>query len=246
MKTTPTENWKPLDFQCPYACTYCPEEGYSETPRLRERWEDIPSRFAIWVCPDTDLFCDEVPSGLIESILEKASDYPHYPHKAFIFCTRNVERYSEFLDKFPQWTYFATTVESDIDHGCSRAPPPMVRLEELKKLKFALSDLPGIYETCISIKPIMNFTDKFADIIRHVMPDQVSIGREVMCIENFPTPRFSEVLTLAKKLSRFTSVNVSGEDIKDLEDWPQDDPPERFKVKRRRYLHAAIQVERQK
>lgn len=219
-------------------------------PKLREEWEDIPDHFAIWVCPDTDLFCDEVLSSLIETVLGRASDYPH---KAFIFSTRNVTRYSEFLDKFPRWTYFATTVESDIDYGCSKAPPPMVRLGELKKLKFALGVLSApagytrMYETCIAIKPIMKFTDEFVDIIRHVLPGQVSIGREAMGIENFPTPKFSEVLALAKKVSMFTMVNLHGVHVNEhtrLRDWPSRDRPERFAIRQRRYLRAAFQVER--
>jgi len=245
--STKTENWKPLDFHCPYECTYCPEceVEYSKTPRLRKGWMYIPHYHAIWVCPDTDLFSDEVPSSLIESILKRASQYPS---KGYVFSTRNVKRYSEFLDKFPPWVYLSTTVVSDIDYGCSKAPPLMVRLEELKELKYALGiKRHGRFETCIAIKPIMKFTDKFVDIIRHAMPDQVSIGKEIMGIKDFPTPPFREVLTLAKKLLAFTEVNMHSYHIsKDtrLKDWPDRSkgPPDRFEVKDRRYLHAAYQV----
>jgi len=216
--------------------------GYSKTPKLREGWEDIP-RGAIWVCSDVDLFSDEVPSRLIESILERASEYTG---KSYIFSTRNVKRYSEFLGKFPQWTYLATTVESDINYGCSKAPPPMVRLEELKELKYTLSLNLSRIETCLSIKPIMKFTDKFADIVRQTLPDQVAIGKEVMDIKGFPTPPFREVLTLAKKLSEFTMVAIHGHHVsKDtrLRTWPYDrfTHPDRFEVKDRRYLRAAFQ-----
>ncbi len=244
--TTRTENWKPLEFHCPYECTYCPESemAYSETPKLRKEWMDIPSHYAIWVCPDTDLFSDDVPSSVIESVLERAAQYSD---KGFIFCTRNVKRYSEFLGKFPSWVYLATTAESDINYGCSKAPPPMVRLKELRELKHTLGDFHSRAETCISIKPVMRFTDKFFEALRQALPDQIMIGKELMGIENFPTPRFSEALTLAKKLSTFSDVNIHGYRVsKDtrLRVWPDTKTaPDRFEVKHRQYLRAAFQVE---
>lgn len=227
---TETKKWKPLEYQCPLRCTYCPEEGeeHSEKPRLRGDWRNIPHHFAIWVSGDTDLFCEEVPNDLINSIMRAASEHPD---KCFIFCTKNPGRYFDFIDKFPPWTILATTVESDIDYNCSRAPPPMVRLEELRKLRLALGDFSRTKTVAISIQPIMTFTDNFVGAIRRVMPDQVGIGREVTNLLNFPEPPFQDVIDLARALSRFTTALIQGDMIMpstSLKDWPDDECPERF------------------
>ena len=221
---TKTENWNPLNFQCPFECTYCPEEGWSEEPKLAEGWRNIPNHYAIWACTETDLFCDETPDDLITKILARASEYPG---KCFIFGTKNPRRYFDFIDKLPPWTILATTVESDIDYGCSRAPPPMARLEEARKLKFALGsgiiNRGGGRQIGIIIKPVMAFTDGFVDAIRSVLPDQVSIGREVIGLFDFPEPSFQEIMDLARALSNSTQVLLHGAlitPLTSLEDWP--------------------------
>ena len=213
-----TENWNPLDFQCPLRCNYCPEKGYSEIPVLADGWESISRHYAIWACPNTDLFCDEVPDALIEKILMKASEH----HKGFIFSTKNPSRYWAFIDKFPPWSYITATVESDIDHGCSLAPPPLERLEQMRQLKLAMgSQYP---EVCLSIQPVMEFTDDFAEAVLNAGFDQVSISYELTGIEGFPTPEFDRVLTLAKTLAtEKTMVQLNCVAIHPdthLEDWP--------------------------
>lgn len=217
---TRTENWNPLDFQCPFRCTYCPEEGYSEEPKLVEDWRNISDHYAIWVGTRTDLFSEETPDILIEKILGRASKYPD---KCFILCTKNPRRYFDFIDKLPPWTILATTVESDIDYGCSKAPPPMARLEEIRKLKSTLKDGPEDRQVGIIIKPVMIFTDGFVDAIREAKLDQVSIGREAIGLIDFPEPSFKEVIDLAKALSKSTQVLLHGAlitPLTSLEDWP--------------------------
>ncbi len=215
---TRTEDWNPLDFQCPLRCSYCPEKGYSEAPVLADGWEIIPDHYAIWVCANTDLFCDEVPDSLIEEILMKASEYPG---KGFLFSTKNPSRYWPFIDKIPSWSYITATVESDIDHGCSLASPPLERLEQMRQLK--LSGGHSYPEVCLSIQPVMEFTDGFAEAVLSAGLDQVSISYELTGIEGFPTPEFDKVLALAKTLSEESMVNLNCVTIHPnthLEDWP--------------------------
>lgn len=246
---TETENWKPIDFQCTLECTYCPEKGYSETPRLNDDWESIPRYFAIWVSPDTDIFCEEVPDRLINLVMERASQHSRGTRRCFIFCTKNTARYHDFLDKLPQWAMLVTTVESDFNYGCSRAPPPAVRLEEVRKLKFAISDLRGDYQIGIAIQPIMDFTDNFVKAIKFAMPDQVSIGRELTGLKNFPEPSFDKVMTLARSLSKFTEVNIHSVAITPLttlEKWPPRVLPHRLERSREsdesRYVRAQMRI----
>lgn len=212
--TTRTEKWNPLDYQCGYRCTYCPEQDHSRIPKLVE--DRMPSHFAVWVAEGTDIFCDEVPSDLISNILEQTRGYPG---KSFLFCTKNPARYFEFIDEFPSQSYFISTVESDIDYKYSTAPSPKERLEELAKLK----PLVGMSDVCISIQPILEFTDDFVELIRQLNPDQVSIGNELTGLEGFPTPEFYRAMWLAQQLSEFSMVNINEEPVNEhtiLQDWP--------------------------
>ncbi len=218
-----SSEWNPLDFQCTMYCGYCPEKGHSKVPILRPEEEaEMPRHYSVWVNETTDLFCPEVPDSIIEAIFERASR--EGGGKCFLICSKNPSRFFDFLDKLPPWSLIVTTVESDIDHGWSKAPPPLKRLEELRRLKFALSALPGRRETAICIQPVMKFTGNFVEAIHQAMPDQVGIGMELTGLKNFPAPEFSEVMDLARAVSRFTSVNIHGTEIfpdTHLDGWPE-------------------------
>lgn len=180
----------------------------------------MPRHFGVMVCPSTDLFCEDVPDSLIEKILEVARGYSG---KGFVFSTKNPGRYRSFIDQIPVWSYLTATVESDIDHGCSLAPPPMERLEEMRKLRGFLRRGLSSIEVCLSIQPVMEFTDGFVDAVLSVKPDQVSISYELTGIEGFPTPEFSRVLALAKTVSEEATVTLNCIRIQPdshLDDWP--------------------------
>jgi len=206
--TDKTSSWKPLDFQCRYACNYCPEKGHSIEPILREDWRDISwGRTGIWVCGDTDLFHPDVPNYIIEAVLERARDNPS---QCYIFCTKNPQRYVDFLGKFPPWAYFTTTVESDIDYECGGAPPPLERLEAMKTLWKKLYDFPKLrpkldYQLNIDMQPAFDFTPRFLKELTDLGPDQVCIGHRIPKTENnpvIPEPDFRKLMKLARKLSK--------------------------------------------
>lgn len=229
---TKTEKWNPLDFQCRMGCSYCPEKGHSKTPELRDAWKAIPEYFAIWVCEDTDLFAPEVPDDIIKKVLKRASESRR---STCIFCTKNPVRYFDFIDDFPRDAMLAITVESDIDHHCSKAPPPLVRLELAGKLRQILDsrrENAFVYrQLCLSIQPMMPFTYRFAELIREVKPHQVSIGYELLGLEGFPTPEFSKVMELSNKLIGFSEVNINGFPYDtDFDDWPYRPCPEEFET----------------
>lgn len=164
----------------------------------------------VWVCGDTDLFHPAVPDPLIESILEETREHTS---KTFIFGTKNPERYLSFFGKFPKWTMLAVTIESDIDHGYCKAPSPQARLEAIRKVVDAVRGLGegswegGLwYDVVIAIKPIMEFTENFADALRDTHVSQITIAREATGLLDFPEPDFDSVLSLAKDLSKSVLV----------------------------------------
>lgn len=232
--TSKTNNWKPLDFQCPYVCDYCPEKGHSPVPQLRGTWDQIPwDRLGVWVASDTDLFHPAVPTELIERILKRAREIYH----CYIFCTKNPKRYLDFLGQFPSWTFFVTTVESDIDYYFSKAPPPLERLEWMKVLKKTLNENPDLrpvdYEINLDLQPIMDFTEEFLPKLLELAPNQIGIGRRVGDCE-LPEPSFRKTIYLAREMSKCLvlgnpishqcMVNIDGCHVyhnnNDFVDWP--------------------------
>uniref|UniRef100_A0A6M3M6F2 Radical SAM superfamily protein n=1 Tax=viral metagenome TaxID=1070528 RepID=A0A6M3M6F2_9ZZZZ len=225
---TETKDWKPIDFQCTIECLYCPEHGNSVVPMLRPGWQTIPNHYAIFVAGDTDIFAPEVPDDMIRKVMEKARK----TWNTFIFSTKNPSRYFEFIDDFPANSLISVTVESDIDHHFSKAEPPLTRLRWMKELNTTLKkERRGDVEVCISIQPILPFSENFAASIEEVKPSQVGIGYELTGLKWFPTPEFCDVLSLARALSAFSLVNIHGVDIDadtELEDWPFRSCPEEY------------------
>lgn len=238
---TPNAEWNPLDFVCPHACKYCPEwrKELSMKPVLRKDWDKIPYGTAIWVCSDTDLFHDAVPSSLISKVLKRAREQSH----GYIFCTKNPKRYKEFIDEIPPWSYLATTIESDIDHRNCNAEPPLKRFEHVTELKQLIADkyktgalFPRAYpEVTICVQPILEFTPRFLELLTELQPDQVSIGPEKKGYTT-PEPPFQEILDFAIELKMALKQNlvnvlgrsvigVYGEEIITWEEWVADRTP---------------------
>lgn len=217
--TTVSGKWNPLDFDCLYGCTYCPEKGkHSVKPKLRENWRNIPRDMAIWVPEDTDLFHPAVPSELISKVLKRAREVSH----GYIFCTKNPERYKEFLYEFPNWSYLCVTIESDIDYKSSTAAPPLQRFKEMMEVKQMRDrkrtpSYKSVVEICVCIQPVMEFTPNFLELLVELAPDQISIGPE-KCGFDTPQPSLREVCELAvdlKKRIPGIDVNVHGRTVYD-------------------------------
>jgi len=241
--TDRTSSWKPLDFRCPYDCIYCPEcrsPDYNIEPELRKDWRDVPYRkTGIWVCGDTDLFHPEVPDYIIDAVLSRARDHPSH---CYIFCTKNPQRYIDFLGKFPGWSYFTATIETDVDYGNSLSPPPLERLRAMKELRRKLersSKLrPNEYQLTISMQPTWDFTDEFYWELTEIQPDQVCIGRVVGDYKYVQEPDFGKLMKLARRLSKMAvnrpntphticMVNIDGRHVNSrsrFRSWPWRDP----------------------
>ena len=173
-----------------------------------------------------------LPDGMIRKVMARA----HETWNTFIFSTKNPSRYFDFIDDFPANSLVSATVESDIAHHFSKAEPPLTRLRWMKELNATLKEgeRPDV-EVCLSIQPILPFSKYFAASIEEVKPSQVSIGYELTRLKWFPTPEFCDVLSLARALSAFSTVNIHGVNIQadtELEDWPFRDCPEKYQSPR--------------
>ena len=171
---------------------------------------------AVFVCVDTDLFHPRVPDSKIRKILRVASSIHDADETIFVFGTKNPARILDYWGMMPRGSYYPITVESDIDHHVTQAPPALERLSAFKKLS-GLS-----MNTVLAVQPIMRFTDRFADLIIAAQPNQVAIGSEQFGLPCFPTPPFREARMLAKKLkaASIPHVYLNGHEEFNFVQWP--------------------------
>lgn len=204
-----TRTWNPV-VGCEHACTYCWAEdmalgrlqhtykySYGFSPRFFEgelMRVFRPGEF-IFVTSMGDLFGNWVPREWIDSILGVISKYPD---TMFLLQTKNPARFLEF--ELPPNVYAGTTIESDVDHQVSKAPPPFQRYQSILNLP------PGALKF-LSIEPVMGFTvDGFTKWILEIAPDIIEIGADNHN-KGLPEPRSDEVLELIRRL-RAGGLNV--------------------------------------
>jgi len=180
-----TQTWNPITG-CYHNCIYCYARRFANRfkktskkycyrfrPTFHE--EELSKRFRkgsfVFVCDMGDLFGDWLPAEWIQRVLEVVSNEKNVK---FLLLTKNPKRYFEFVDYInSDHIYVGITIETDNDKlfsklMISRAPPPSERLELFRKL-----NVPNKF---ISVEPIMDFSNKFAEKIASVKPLFVYVG----------------------------------------------------------------------
>jgi len=209
-----SRTWNPVTG-CEHECIYCwarklaltkfrSKERYREgfKPRLNE--EEFKARFkasVIFVSDMGDLFGEFIPSEWIRKVLNHVKDNPK---ALFLLLTKNPGRYFEFLDSMPDNAMLGTTIETDDDelyekHSISRAPRPSERLDAMRRLPWDLK--------FISIEPILDFTERFADRVRSTGAFMVYVGYDNYN-NRLPEPPLSKVKALIDELRKGPMIVV--------------------------------------
>lgn len=170
------------------------ERGFEPTfhPELLDRKFKECEVVFVGSMGDISFFPLEVHRQIIERTVAKN------PKTLFFFETKNPAIYCEWIPFLPENVILSTTIETNRDHGLSKAPKPEVRYEAFK-------DLPWPRKH-VSIEPIMDFDlDVFVSWIREVSPMMVSVGYDnYRC--GLPEPALDKALRLIAELERFTMV----------------------------------------
>ena len=162
----------------------------------------FPKSGIVFVVSMGDMWGDWIPSEWIRSILKSMKPYWEKPDLIFFFETKNPARYLDFVDMIPPNSILSTTIETNRDHGVSKAPTPKERYlamisPELKR-----------FAKHVSIEPVMKFNLKtLYKWIREINPKMVSIGYDNYNA-NLPEPSVNETMKLIDKLKRITVVEV--------------------------------------
>jgi len=176
----PMKTWN-IHVGCDFHCTYCnarrlaltrlknsPRYQDGFTPHLVE--EELSKKFApgdfVFVGYMGDISFASRP--VIVDLTARISDQPEVN---FLFCTKNPLIYWDWHIVWPENLYLGATIESNFDHGVTKAPAPFYRYEAMKAL-----DHPHKF---ISIEPLMDFhLATFVRWIKEIMPEIIEVGAD--------------------------------------------------------------------
>ena len=127
-----------------------------------------------------------------------------YCHKwsdrTFVLQTKNPRIFEPLTDFIKPNMIIGTTIESDINHGVSKAPPPHLRFESMKALNC---------RKMITIEPILTFNlNVLFKWIKSIKPEVVYIGYDSKN-NHLPEPTLAETRELIEQL------HISGIDVKE-------------------------------
>jgi DNA repair photolyase len=207
-----TSSWNPITG-CLHGCIYCWARRYAS--RLAEmgvepyRTKGFQPSFVeerlrrtfgkdefIFVSDMGDMWGEWVPEDWIRAVLKCVRRF----RATFFFLTKNPRRYHEFLDEIPRNSLLGATIESNLDHGVTKAPSVRDRYLAMKNLNYP-------YKSVV-IEPILEFDEGFLDWIREIKPITVYVGYDNYG-NRLPEPPRKKTLELIKRIREFTHVSTS-------------------------------------
>lgn len=200
-----------LGGECPHKCVYCyvQRNRFGVAPRykgdlrmyafeVKENYYRFGKNSIVFIEHMNDLFCDEVPHGWIQEVIDHVN---RYPDNEYVFQTKNPERilnYINYLRIDEKKLLIGTTIETNRDmKEFSGAPDPRDRYSAIQTL-----NIWG-YRTFITIEPIFKFDLKILlEWIVNAQPDFVNIGADSKGC-NLPEPSKKDILGLIENLQRY-------------------------------------------
>ncbi len=211
--------WNPLAGECPHQCEYCyvpmvanryPQlkDKYSGPIRIDEKAlkQNLPKNKIIFVCSMNDLFADEVPYDVINTIIERTRELSE--GRTFLFQSKNPARMEEYIGYFPKGSILATTIETNRDIIKTKAPKPVARYEAMVRIRSWLRRSGAIYKLMVNIEPIVDFDiETMIKWMRDINPDSISIGADSKN-NNLPEPAPEKVQLLVDTLKHISEVRI--------------------------------------
>jgi len=172
---------------CWHDCNYCSSKKYNirfggdpcKIRRLKGEWrgDNLKHRIfgnsGIFISPYNDIMT--VPDGDIKQILGVCNANAD---TQFIFQTKRVEGYFNYLDIIPDGSWLGTTIETDDvvmynELKISKAPNTPNRIHNLVRLK---EKHRKQYRFFVTIEPIMQFSPRLLFWMNELEPDLIFIG----------------------------------------------------------------------
>jgi len=187
--------WNPIKGACIHDCVYCYMKKWGTPPPLRLHDDELKTDLGrgkfIFVGSGTDMFASNVPVEDIDAVLEVCR---HYPENQYLFQSKNPGRFEIFAGWYPPKCIFGTTIETNREHGISKAPPMIDRAEAMEGL------IDEGCTTMVTIEPILDFDlHELVYLIERCEPSWVNIGADSKG-NNLPEPDAGKVAMLKTAL----------------------------------------------
>jgi protein gp37 len=164
---------------------------YSGSPRLVGPWPKFKKGDVVFVCHMSDLFA--MPSEIVAEVLAHCRKWPLAEYVFQTKVPQNIRLYN-WCDFMPPRRVIGTTIESDNETGWEFRGNAIRRLGNAGERTF------------VTVEPIMEFTEDFADILVSIGPSFVNVGSDSKH-NRLPEPTGTEVLGLIADL-RAAGVEV--------------------------------------
>jgi len=176
----PMKTWN-VHVGCDFLCTYCNARRTALTrlrnsPRYKDGFtphlvkEELSKKFA----PGDFVFVGYMGDISFASrpiIVDLTCRIAEQPEVNFLFCTKNPLIYWYWDLIYPNNLYLGATIESNFDHGVTKAPAPLHRYEAMRALPHP--------RKFISMEPLMDFHLRtFVDWMKEIDPEIIEIGAD--------------------------------------------------------------------
>jgi len=195
---THTKNY--IKGKCPIACEYCYMKQWKNLrdPRIDiiELKEDMGEGKYIFVGSSIDMWHKNI---LDDWKIQSLEHMNKYPGNKYLLQSKAPHEFIWWIDNYynllkPLDIIFATTIESDIDHGISNAVSPWVRAEAMKFLK------SRGYKTMVTVEPVLKFDlNIFALLLLYANADYYNIGADSKN-HNLKEPTAEEIYSLIEAI----------------------------------------------
>jgi protein gp37 len=195
--------------KCPHGCMYCyvnrinkrfnitPKEPYLDEKELKK---NLGSGNIIFIGSSCDMWAKNIPSNFIHKTLESCNKYPK---NAYVFQTKNPERFIDFKNEIPKGSHLGITIETNRKYDCmGNTHSPHFRSAYFKDWGLLC------FSRFITIEPILDFDiDDFLQIHANIRPHYVNIGAD-SGNNRLPEPEPEKIRKLVSTLKTFTAVHL--------------------------------------
>jgi hypothetical protein len=199
--------WNPLGGKCFHDCSYCSTNRLRRFPTIDQKYSGPAKLFfdhpaesdkIIFVCGQSDLFAENIPSAWISNLLSRCRAIDNN----YLFQTKNPARMKQFAIQFPERSILCTTIETNRRYPqMGNTPDPLLRAMAMAEHRLA-----G-FQTQITIEPIMDFDlVEFIEILKTASSAKVNIGADSKH-NHLPEPSKEKLLALIDELQKFTIID---------------------------------------
>lgn len=189
--------WNPIKGKCLHDCQFCYMKRFPQNPihlDVKELKVNLGESNLIFVGSGTDLFAMNVPAKWLCLVFQHMNRF----NNQYFLQSKNVLRMAYYRDEVPNDTIFCTTIESNRNHSCMGAAPPIE--DRVKGMMFLKSMFRKIM---ITIEPVLDFDiSPLSRILIDLNPIQINIGADSKR-HNLPEPKPGKLERLFKNLTEY-------------------------------------------